>query len=420
MNRVAAASLFLFVRMKLQHCYLFVIIWLLLAACQPELVLVEVTREVFRDGVATALPPAVVTESVEVTRVVMTEVTRVVEQAVTNEVVVEVTPALLGTADRPIQLLFAPVVATAVISTRSAGLIEALETATGQQFELGILDNEQAVIDLMCAAPVETIGFLTAVGYILAHEQCGVQVAAVAQDDIELTWQMGMIVVRDDSGIESLADLADKRGAVPDLNSVPNALYVQAMLQAAGVESAELSEIPSDSSTMLAVLNGDVDFATATFLPPLLPYEEREWRYGVDDPELWREVGAFPRRSPLGYVLVLGEPRLGGYRVRDARSRVFDIEPAIFNETRILTVTAPIPNETIAFGADFPLGTARQVVTTLGEFAADEACATSLCSTDFYNWTGILRAEDSAYEPLRFLLEELALTEEVLSVISNQ
>jgi phosphonate transport system substrate-binding protein len=408
MNRVAAASLFLFVRMKLQHYFLSVIACLLLAACQPELVLVEVTREVFRDGMATAPPPPVVTESIEVTRVVMSEVTRVVEQVVTTEVMVEVTPAPPGTTDRPFQLLFAPVADTAVISTRSVGLIEALEADTGQQFEMGVLDSEQAVIDLMCAAPVETIGFLTAVGYILAHEQCGVQVAAVAQDDIALTWQMGMIVVRDDSEIESLADLADKRGAVPDLDSIP------------GVETAELSEIPSDSSTMLAVLNGDVDFATATFLPPLLPYEEREWRYGVDDPELWREVGALPRRSPLGYVLVLGEPRLGGYRVRDARSRVFDIEPAIFNETRILTVTAPIPNETIAFGADFPLGMARQVVAALGEFAADKACAASLCSTDFYNWTGIVMTEDSAYEPLRFLLEKMALTEEDLLVDRNQ
>jgi hypothetical protein len=168
MNRVAAASLFLFARMKLRQYYLFTVTCLLLSACQPEVVLVEVTRVVFRDGVATASPAQVVTESVEVTRVVIAEVTRVVEQVVTNEV--------------------------------------------------GVLDNEQAVIDLMCAAPVETIGFLTAVGYMLAHEQCGVQVAAVAQDDIGLTWQMGMIVVRDDSNIDSLADLAGRRGAVPDLD----------------------------------------------------------------------------------------------------------------------------------------------------------------------------------------------------------
>jgi phosphonate transport system substrate-binding protein len=410
MNRVAAASLFLFAIMKLHLCLLFTGLCLILAACQPELVLVEVTREVFRDGVATAPPPEVVTESVEVTRVVTAEVTRVVEQVVTDELVVEVTKAPLGAADRPIQLLFPPVVDTVIISTRGAELVDALEAAIGQRFEMGVLDSEQAVIDLMCAAPMETIGFLTAVGYTLAHEQCGVQVAAVAQNDMELTWQMGMIVVREDSDIESLADLADKQGAVPDLSSIPNALYVQAMLQAAGAETAELREIPSDSSTMLAVLNGEVDFAVATFLPPLLPHEERAWIYGEDDPELWRETGSLPRRSALGYVLVLGEPRFGGYRIRDARSRVFDIEPGIFNETRILTVTAPIPNETIVFGSEFPLGTARQVVTALIDFAADDACASSLCSSDFYNWTGVAETEDAAYNLIRFLLEEIELS----------
>ena len=161
---------------------------------------------------------------------------------------------------------------------------------------------------------------------------------------------------------------------------------------------------------MLAVVNGEVDFAVATFLPPLLPYEERDWVYGEDDPELWRETGSLPRRSPLGYILVQGEPRFGGYRIRDARSRVFDIEPGIFNETRILTVTAPIPNETIVLGAEFPLSTARQVVMTLVAFAADEACAASLCSSDFYNWTGLVETGEAAYDPLRFLLEELELS----------
>ena len=395
--------------MKRLHRFLFTIHCLLFTACQPELVLVEVTREVFREGVAPAPPPEVVTESVEVTRIVRAEVTRIVEQVVMNEVVVEVTPVPVGTTDRPFQLLLPPVANTAVVTRRGAVLIEALETATKQQFELGVLDNEQAVIDLMCAAPMETMGVLTAVGYTLAHEQCGVQIGVVGRDAVGLTGQMGMIVVRDDSDIETLADLAGTRGAVPDSISIPNALYVQAMLQTAGVETAAIREIPSDSSTMLAVLNGDVDFAVATFLPPLLPYEEREWRYGMDDPELWRNLGSLPRRSPLGYVLVLGEPRLGGYRVRDARSRVFDIAPNIFDETRILTVTAPIPNETIAFGANFPLATARQVVTTLVAFAGDEACATSVCSSDFYNWSGLVVTDDAAYDPLRFVMEEIEL-----------
>jgi ABC-type phosphate/phosphonate transport system substrate-binding protein len=221
---------------------------------------------------------------------------------------------------------------------------------------------------------------------------------------------MGMIVVREDSEIETLADLAGKSGAVPDSVSLPNSLYVRAMLETAAVDDVDISEIPSDSSTMLAVLAGDVDFAVATFLPPLLPFNEREWTYGVDDPEVWRQAEAAPQRSPLGYVLVNNGPRGGGYRIRDARARVFDIEPTIFDETRILTVTAPLANETIAFGADFPLSTARQVQTAVLDFVNSEACAASLCSSDFYNWTGLVAVEDDFYEPLRFVMDELALT----------
>jgi len=182
---------------------------------------------------------------------------------------------------------------------------------------------------------------------------------------------------------------------------------VLAMLADAGAETADLTEIPSDSSAMLAVFNGEVDFATATFLPPMLPYDERPWQPGKDDPELWRSVGFAPRRSPLGYILVNGDPEFGGYRIRDARSRVFDIAPEIFAETQILTITAPIPNQTIAFGADFPLGTARQVLGTLLDFAQSETCAISLCASDFYNWTGLELAEDADYEAVRFMLSEL-------------
>lgn len=400
------ASLFLFVHMKLPHCVWLIAFCLLLAACQPELVLVEVTREVVGEGAVTVVAPT----TVEVTRLVATEVTRVVAETVTEEILIEVTKPPLGTVERPIQLLFPPQVNTAVISSRSEALVVALARTTGQQFAVGVLDSEQAVIDLMCAAPVDTIGFLTGAGYVLAHEQCDVQVAAVAKDDMDLTGQMGMIVVREDSEIETLAELAGRRGAVPDSTSLPNSFYVQAMLETAGVNVVDISEIPSDSSTMLAVLAGDVDFAVATFLPPLLPFAERDWAYDVDDPEVWRQAEVAPRRSPLGYVLVNGEPQAGGYRIRDARARVFDIAPMIFAETRILTVTAPIANDTIAFGPDFPLGTARQVQTAVLNFVNSEACASSLCSSDFYNWTGLVTVEDDFYEPLRFVLSELALT----------
>lgn len=386
------------------------IIGLLSGACQPQVLYVEVTRPVLAATPATTPEPIADQQVVEVTRVVTQEVTRVV--TVTEQIMVEVTKAPLGTAVRPIQLLFPPTYNSAIITSRGQVLAAALAQATGHQFAVGVLDSEEALVDLMCAAPADTIGFLSPLGYVLAHEQCGAQVGNTAVAADGRTWQTGMIVTRRDSGILTLADLADKSWAVPDLNSLPNFLYFQAMLLNEGIAPGEIITVPGDNSAMLAVFNNEVEFATATYIPPILPYAEREWVYGEDGPELWRLLGVSPTRSPIGYVLVLGEPEFGGYRLRDARSGIFDSEPGIYDQTRIITLSAQIPNAAVAFGADFPLTLARAVSKTLAAFATAAECVESLCAGDFYGWDGLALADDAAYDPLRLVVATLELAEE--------
>ncbi|MCA9935477.1 MAG: PhnD/SsuA/transferrin family substrate-binding protein [Ardenticatenaceae bacterium] len=396
--------------------FLTLMISMLLAACQPQVFYVEATSAA--PALDNAGTPASLSapQVVEVTRLVSqeaappVEVTRMV--TVTEEVAVEVTRSPLGSAERPIQLLFPPTYNSAIITSRGQVLADALAGATGLQFAIGVVDSEQALIDLMCMAPVDTVGVLSAMGYVLANEQCGVQLANTAVSNDGRTWQTGMIVTRRDSGLLELTDLADQSWAVPDLNSLPNFLYFQAMLLDAGIAPGEIVPVQGDNSAMLSVFNGDVDFATATYIPPILPYEEQEWVYGEDSPELWRALGISPTRSPIGYVLVLGEPQYGGYRLRDARSGIFDIEPGIYDQTRVITLSAQIPNEAVVLGADFPLGLARQVTALLAEFGASQACAESLCAGDFYAWGGLAPADDAAYEPLRFVIETLGLTED--------
>ena len=116
-----------------------------------------------------------------------------------------------------------------------------------------------------------------------------------------------------------------------------------------------------------------------------------------------------PSRSPIGYVIVAGEPEFGGYRLRDARARLFDTTPDIFNTTRILALSEPIPNATIVLGADFPPDIARQALATLTAFAASDACGTSLCSADLFGWTGLEPADDAAYDPIRTIKDTLDL-----------
>lgn len=323
-------------------------------------------------------------------------------------VTVEVTPVPLGSTDRPIQLLFPPTTATTVIGERGEALAEALTDATGLAFTVGVPDDEQTLVSLLCAAPGDTIGFVSAAAYVLAHDQCGAQAGLVALGDDGLPWTMGMLVTRRAGAPADLAALEGLRWAEAESTNLTTSLYFRAALAEAGVSPGELSTTPEESSALLALTNNEVDFTTATFVPPIMPLD-RVWTYPEDDPEEWRFLGISPTRSPIGYVLVAGEPEFGGYRLRDARSRLFDTFPEIFDQTRILTVSEPIPNETVVLGADFPLAAARAVLAALPAFTATEACQTSICSADFLGWSGVEPVDDVAYNPIRFTMQALDL-----------
>jgi len=385
-------------------------IWLLslifLAACQSETIFVEVTRLVEAPATTAAPTPTAVT----ITRQIPVEVTRVV----VDEAVVEVTRPPLGTEARPVLLLFPPVVNTAVISSQGQALADALTAATGYRFEVGVADDEAALIDLLCAAPQDTIGFLSAAAAVFANQRCRAQMGATAVHDHGYPWQTGMIVVGRDSGINALADLAGKRWGAAQAAGLPDLLYFQARLAEAGIEPGEIVSYAGESDAILALYNGEVDFVTAAYTPPILPYDERQWVYGQDEPELWRELGFSPSRSPIGYVIVWGEVVFGGYQLRDARARIFDIQPQIYDVTRILELSARIANETAVFGPDFPLALSKQVTAALIEFAASEACAESVCAADFYGWAGLQPADEALYEAVRFTIETLGLDEEAI------
>lgn len=365
-----------------------------LAACQPQTV--EVPVEVTR----------VVTETQEVEVEVPVEVTRVVTETVVEEAAQE---APLGSEERPIQVLFVPSVEVEAIISGGEVLAAALQEATGYNYEVSVPTSYAATIEEMCASPEDTIGFIPAQGYVLANERCGVTVGAAAVR-FGLPWYAAMIVVPADSDAETIEDLNGLTWAIPDYGSTSGYLYPLSMFTEAGVEPGEIVEAGGHNNAMLAVYNGEVDFATAFFSPPLLPGGE-SWEYG-DDPEIWRQADAAPERTEEGQTLVAGGPDEGGYRILDARSSVTDTAPDIFDQTRILALTPPIPNDTISFGPQFPLSVAEEIVDALVAFTASDECLQSICSEEFYNWTGLEPVSDSFYDPVRANMEVLGITEE--------
>ncbi|MCK5923847.1 MAG: PhnD/SsuA/transferrin family substrate-binding protein, partial [Methylococcales bacterium] len=373
---------------------------LILVACQPSTVEVEVTRVVTEtEEVEVEVPVEV---EVEVTRVV------VETEEVEVSVEVEVEQAALGSEERPIKVLFVPSVDVDTIITGGDVLAAALADATGMHFEVSVPSSYAATIEEMCASPDDTIGFIPAQGYILANNRCGVTVGA-ASVRFGLSWYAAQFIVPADSEAESVEDLADKTWCIPDFGSTSGYLYPSALFVEMGIEPGGIVEAGGHSNSMLAVYNGDCDFATAYFSPPLLPNYERKWTYGVDDPEIWREADVSPVRNDAGRTFVAGGPDEGGYRVLDARSSVTDTAPDIFDKTRILGLTDRIPNDTVSFGPEFALNTANNIIDALIEFTASDACSESICSDEFYNWTGLEAVTDSFYDPVRSAMDFLGI-----------
>jgi phosphonate transport system substrate-binding protein len=371
-----------------------------MAACQPQAV--EVTRVVTE--IQTAIPQVEEIEiPVEVTRIV-TEIQTVVPEIIEGE-----EEAALGSEERPIQVLFVPSVDTDAIVTGGEVLAQALEEATGLQYEVSVPTSYAATIEEMCASPDDTIGFIPAQGYVLANQRCGVTVGGAAVR-FGLSWYAAQYVVPTDSDIETLEDLEGRTWCTVDFGSTSGYLYPSAELAAAGIEPGEIVETGSHNNAMLGVYNGECDFGTAFFSPPLLP--EGAWTYGVHDPEVWRDAAAPVAVDAEGDVLVGGSPDEGGFRILDARASVVETAPDIFEQTRILALTDQIPNDSVSFGPDFPLSTASDIVAALVEFTASEACLESICSQDFYSWTGLEPVGDSFYDPVRNAMDQLGITEE--------
>jgi phosphonate transport system substrate-binding protein len=311
----------------------------------------------------------------------------------------------LGSAERPIQVLFVPSVDAQVIVSGGDIMDEALTEATGLEFEVSVPTSYAATIEEMCAAPEDTMGFIPGFGYVLASNLCGVDVAFKA---VRFGWPVywSQILVPRDSDITSIADLDGLTWAVPDLGSTSGYLVPLVQLTDAGVEPAEIVEAGGHPNAALAVYRGDADFATTFFSPPLV-FDGDAWAIG-DPPQVPEDlVESCAPTDEEDPDLYCGD----NFRVLDARASAITDAPNIIQAVKILEISPEIPNDTLSFGPDFPADLRTQIEDALvafaGECETDENCAwnDSIGNQDFYGWTGIEPATDAEYDSLRAVVD---------------
>ena len=174
--------------------------------------------------------------------------------------------AELGTEDNPIAMSFVPSGDTEDIVASGDQRAQMISERTGLVIESEIGTNFAAVREAMGAGQAH-IGWLNTFNYVLANEQYNVDVGLVTERFGSSTY-LGQIVVRADSGIESVADLEGKVMCWVDPNSTSGYIIPRIELAAQGldVETAFANEIEAGThpNVIISVYNGDCD-AGATF-----------------------------------------------------------------------------------------------------------------------------------------------------------
>lgn len=300
----------------------------------------------------------------------------------------------LGTEANPIEVYFVPSVEAAVIVSGGEIMAQALQEATGLVFKVSVPTSYGATVEAMCASPTNSMGFIPAAPYVIANRRCGVEVeAAAVRNGWPVYW--AQYIVRRDSDIYTFADLAGKTWAVPSLTSTSGYIFPLAELTAAGITPGETVEAGGHPQTVLAVYNGEVDFGTTYYSPPLTP--GGPWSVG-DLPE--------PYDLTVDDVFVTEAGLfVGEVQVLDARESVRETVPDVIDQVRILRLSAAIPNDTISFGPEFPEELRQQIIEALIEFSKTDAWAQSIGSRDFYGWSSLAPITDSTYDAVRLLIE---------------
>lgn len=342
--------------------------------------------------------------------------------AVTTEAPVEPTPVpptdtpepptatpepAIGSAEHPIKVLFVPSVEAATIVAGGEKMAAALKEATGLEFVVSVPSSYPATIEEMCASPTDTMGFIPALGYVFANQLCGVDVAFKAIRYGSAVYWAQFLVARD-SDIKTIQDLEGKKWGYTEPASTSGYMVPLVMMNEAGVKPGESVETGGHPQSVKAVYNGEVDFSTSFYTPPLKPEGEPAWKEG-DPPDVPDEV--VPSCAPTA-----DEKKLmcGDWRILDARANIRTEAPDVIQKVRIAFVSQGIPNDTLSFGPEFPEELRAQISEALLAFAETDGWAETIGSQDFYNWTGITEASDSEYDFTRKMVEAAGVTLESL------
>jgi phosphonate transport system substrate-binding protein len=268
----------------------------------------------------------------------------------------------LGSPERPIHLAFTPSAEVQRLTTTGNAIAAALGQATGLSWRVTVPTSYAAQIEAMCAGQVD-IGFIAPLQMtLLLDKKCGSPILAALRLDenrqLSATFN-SQILVRTDTGINTIQDLRGKKFAFVDPVSTSGHLFPLLLIRReAGQEPraffSETIFAGSHPNAVLAVYNKRVD-AAASFTDARV-----------------RTVGT--------------------------RELAANMPADVLETTKVIAKAGPIPNDGIALRKDFPDDIAAQVKQALLDYAKTDDGKKNL--KDLFAWDGIQEVSASFYDPV--------------------
>ena len=263
---------------------------------------------------------------------------------------------------KELKVQFVPSQNAETLEAKAKPLEKLLGDKLGIPIKVTVSPDYNTIVEAMASKQVD-VGFLPPNAYVLAHDnrkaadlllqaqRYGVNDETGQPTTDKVNFYKAMIIVKKDSPIKSLADLKGKKMGWQDVTSSAGYVFPAAELKAAGVDpdtDVQGVTIKGHDAAVMALLNGQVD-AVAIF--------------------------------------------------QDARNTVKKDVPDVFEQTRVLHFTAPIPNDTISVRSDMDQAWRDKISQAFIDIGNDPEGQKII--EEIYTHVGYEKGDDKNFEPVR-------------------
>jgi len=274
----------------------------------------------------------------------------------------------LGSKQKPIRMYFVPSLEAGKVVASGEAIAAALHEATGYHFKVAVPTSYAAVIEALGSYQAD-IAWLPTYAYVLAKQKYDANVRLITIRNGLKNYRGQFVAMRDD--IQSLEDVEGKIIAYTDAASTSGYIYPSAILKEKSITPKDHVFAGGHPQAILAVYSGRADVACTYWSP--------------------EDENGMPM---------------------DAREKLYDTHPDIFEKVRIVGFTDWIPNDTVTFRKNMPEDLEQEVVAALYEFSHSEAGTRILKS--LYDVDGLDHATDADYDVVRTALKAMNMDPEAM------